>query len=82
MLIFRVVAGVYRYPTKFSPHSSRFSQTKNAGLAVRLAKKRPHPLTRSQIEKRVTNLKIFEGEIDPAGVSVGKPYTQWGQNGV
>src|SRR5215213_1628045 len=43
------------YPTKFSPHSSQRLVKLERWTAIALAKKRPHPLTRTTKEKRATS---------------------------
>src|SRR6185503_90078 len=47
------------YPTKFSPHSSQKLVNLERRTAITLAKKRPHPLTRTPREKRATSEEKF-----------------------
>src|SRR5678815_1175366 len=52
------------YPTKFSPHSSQKLVNLERRTAIPLAKKRPHPLTRTAHEKRATpEEKIFLDDV-------------------
>src|SRR5215213_8452711 len=64
------------YPTKFSPHSSQRLVKLERWTAIALAKKRPHPLTRTTKEKRATSHEyIFLRRLIP-GIDGRKPYTE------